>query len=96
MAFILTDDGTLDTVLVCTECNHEVRYNFQESCLDNDEDGCEARSDDKAYADFVAWAITDADDEDDHDCPGTKEPVPDERTRAEGRFDLNNEYRDYI
>jgi RNase P subunit RPR2 len=28
MAFNLSDDGTLDTVVTCSECGAELRYNF--------------------------------------------------------------------
>jgi hypothetical protein len=52
---LLGDDGTLDTVIVCSECGAEMRYNF---------DG----SDGEEYADFVEWAKDDA--ADDHECEG--------------------------
>ena len=56
--FILTDDGTMDTVLACLECGEEARYNFAnaESFPDGEE----------GYAAFVDWALADADEE--HDC----------------------------
>ena len=31
MAIVLTDDGTLDTVLRCTECGEEFRFNYANS-----------------------------------------------------------------
>jgi len=52
--FYLGDDGTLDTVLVCEDCGAERRYTFMP---DSDED---------TYADFVAWAFEDAEEE--HIC----------------------------
>ena len=48
MAIELTDDGTLDTVVRCSECGAEMRYNDTESESEQD------------YNDFVAWAIQDA------------------------------------
>lgn len=51
---VLSDDGTLDTVLVCTVCREEMRYNFAPD------------TDDETYEDFVAWAIEDASAE--HEC----------------------------
>lgn len=32
MAFELIDDGTLNTVVRCSECGKEYRYNYQDSC----------------------------------------------------------------
>lgn len=61
----LGDDGTMDTVLVCSKCGEEFRYNFEPSNDpvddENDDDGPEA------YDDFVKWAISDATEE--HECP---------------------------
>ena len=31
MAFYLTDDGTLDTVVRCEHCGHEERFNYDPS-----------------------------------------------------------------
>jgi hypothetical protein len=31
MAIELTDDGTMDTVLRCSECGEEIRYNYDPS-----------------------------------------------------------------
>jgi hypothetical protein len=56
MAFELTDDGTLDTVVRCTECGVELRYKYDSSdadTVDPDDNG-------DAYDAFVAWAIEDA------------------------------------
>ncbi len=55
---VLSDDGTLDTVLVCLSCHEEFRYNY-----DPDDTESESESD---YDDFVAWAIEDAESE--HVC----------------------------
>ena len=52
MAFRLSDDGTLDTILACEECGEEARYNFMESS--------------RSYEVFVAWALADAESE--HEC----------------------------
>lgn len=56
MPFELSDDGTLDTVLRCTTCGEERRYNF------DPETG-------ESYDEFIDWAIEDAND--DHDCEET-------------------------
>jgi hypothetical protein len=45
MAIIVSGDGTLDTVLVCEECDEELRYTF-------DGDG--------SYRDFLRWTREDA------------------------------------
>jgi hypothetical protein len=58
MSFYLGDDGTLDTVIVCSECNRELRYNFV-----NDGDSDEGE---ESYDEFVSWAKADAADS--HDC----------------------------
>jgi hypothetical protein len=54
----LTDDGTMDTVLVCSECGQEMRYNFDPCPEDENDPG--------AYDHFVQWAIEDCESE--HDC----------------------------
>lgn len=55
VVIMLADDGTLDTVLSCSRCGEELRYNFQA-----------ASDDDQDYEEFVSWAIDDATD--DHTC----------------------------
>lgn len=67
----LTDDGTMDTVLYCSECGEERRYTYagstdvEESSVDA---AIEALADlDTQYATFVEWAIKDATG--DHECP---------------------------
>lgn len=32
---ILIDDGTLDTVLECTDCRRDMRYNFSNDAIDD-------------------------------------------------------------
>ncbi len=61
----LTDDGTLDTVLICEECELEVRYNFASADENAYPEG------EQGYAEFVQWAINDADET--HDCPVIQE-----------------------
>jgi len=60
MAILLGDDGTLDTVLVCSECGEEMRYNY--------DGGSDVTAGDSArgYHEFVAWAKKDAASE--HEC----------------------------
>lgn len=55
--FLLGDDGTLDTVVYCSECGREARYSysndvamFQDDCGDNDNLGSEQ--------DYDAWVTT--------------------------------------
>ena len=61
MAIELTDDGTLDTVLRCSDCGEEFRYTFD---IDT-QDAYDGHSD-TAYDAFVEWAIKDATEQ--HDC----------------------------
>ena len=56
----LGDDGTLDTVLVCSECGQETRYNYDPEGADP------GLTPECAYDSFVAWAIEDAEQE--HEC----------------------------
>lgn len=51
----LTDDGTLDTVLRCSDCGEEMRYTYDHG-LDSEE----------TYDEFIDWAIEDATY--DHEC----------------------------
>ncbi len=57
----LSDDGTLDTVLICDECGEELRYNYDPEDADQ-----EYLTPECAYDMFVAWAIEDA--QQDHEC----------------------------
>ena len=61
MSFVLSDDGTLDTVLECSECGRECRYTWDGEC------DCAPESGDcSGYEQFIAWAIDDATES--HDC----------------------------
>lgn len=60
MAARLGDDGTLDTVIYCSECGVEQRYNFDPAMPDTIDD---IESD---YASFVDWCLEDFDSE--HEC----------------------------
>lgn len=62
---VLTDDGTMDTVVLCRSCGAEGRYNYDGAATDP------AVSDEAAYAAFVAWAISDFTN--DHDCADARE-----------------------
>jgi RNase P subunit RPR2 len=53
----LSDDGTLDTVLVCRECGAEARYNYDSDNTNDDATDYDA---------FIEWAIEDFDSE--HEC----------------------------
>lgn len=67
MSFHLTDDGTLDTVVRCSECGHEDRYTYDpcgpdaDMCPDDD-------TADRQYREFVADCIEQS--EEDHMCEG--------------------------
>lgn len=75
----LTDDGTLDTVLRCSECGEEFRYNYdpcgtEERAEELRTEGLSEDSINEAlYDEFVEWAIDDA--MGDHECPSNE---PDE------------------
>jgi transcription elongation factor Elf1 len=58
----LGDDGSLDTVIVCSDCGWEMRYHYDPS-TEEDED----TTDEEAYSDFVDWCLDDAEGE--HECP---------------------------
>lgn len=72
----LTDDGTLDTVLRCSRCGKEMRYNYDpsedeiaERIEHNRRQGqifSRTNAEDDAHDAFVEWAIEDATDN--HDC----------------------------
>lgn len=77
----LTDDGTLDTVLRCSDCGEEIRYSYdggeEESRLElereqaikhpswRNEQVIDAVND-QLYSEFIDWAIEDATA--DHEC----------------------------
>jgi hypothetical protein len=77
MAIELTDDGTLDTVLRCTDCGAELRYNYDgpsEIEAGNVDDAMSAlAAADAEYDAFVEWAIDDATAE--HACTSDSEPT---------------------
>lgn len=72
----LTDDGTMDTVVRCSECGEEMRYNYEpdegkikERIEHNWRQGQvfpRTNAEDDAYDAFVDWAIEDATT--DHEC----------------------------
>ena len=63
--FSVVDDGTLDTVLQCNDCQQPLRYNFQGSETEGYGDfGIEQARD--AYTQFVEWCMDDASRT--HDC----------------------------
>lgn len=73
MAIVLTDDGTLDTVLRCTECGEEFRFNYFPDEQGVDED---TRTDTEIYDDFVQSCIEEVEVE--HECtPEDDEPSED-------------------
>jgi len=69
MAFELTDDGTMDTVVRCTECGQELRYNYDPSGPGAEDSEL---SDEDAYDAFIAECIEDAESE--HECGEPTEP----------------------
>jgi RNase P subunit RPR2 len=62
--FELTDDGTMDTVVRCTNCGEEMRFNFDPDGPDGIEEDKDAAT--AAYDAFVEECIETAEDE--HDC----------------------------
>lgn len=82
MAIELTDDGTMDTVLRCSECGEEMRYNYDPSGTEEraaelteeiartnphwKPNQVSAMVDRNLYEDFIDWAIEDATA--DHEC----------------------------
>ena len=63
MAFYLTDDGTMDTVVCCENCGQEERYNYDGGAFADEDDDID---DETAYDEFIAYALEDA--EDTHEC----------------------------
>jgi hypothetical protein len=57
----LTDDGTLDTVLRCSECGEEFRYNYEPDAFSDDGSTLAAEA---SYSAFIEWAIATAE----HEC----------------------------
>jgi hypothetical protein len=59
--FLLGDDGTLDTVVYCSECGRETRYNYADDNADEDVLTSTDEVDIRAiYADWVAVICADA------------------------------------
>lgn len=83
MAFELTDDGTMDTVVRCADCGAEMRYNYQTGA-DDPTDTAEASDADadamRLYDAFVDECIADAESE--HTCPTFHVATWFERDRA--------------
>lgn len=93
MAIELTDDGTMDTVLRCSECGEEMRYNYDPCGTEERAKEIEADLPDyppltvqqiedsvnlTLYDEFVEWAIEDATN--DHECPQDSEPTEPEES----------------
>ena len=74
MAIELTDDGTLDTVLRCSACGEELRYNYDGGRLLCE--GTPGEAETQSYDDFVNWAIEDVESE--HKCSKTEDGEMDE------------------
>lgn len=72
MSIVLSDNGTLDTVLRCEDCGEEFRYNYEVGAppTDAQEAGCAPED---TYDDFVQWAIEDAESE--HECSADDVPT---------------------
>jgi len=66
MAIQLGDDGTLDTVVFCTECGEEFRGTWDGGAMD-DGHGFPVLLDGDSRDDFVKWMIADVTAE--HECP---------------------------
>lgn len=64
MAFSLSDDGTLDTVLTCDVCGQDERYTFVPDVAYSPDPA--PPGPELAYDAFVAWALEDA--EQLHEC----------------------------
>lgn len=62
MAFYLTDDGTLDTVVKCEDCGEELRYNYDIGGPDQ----VQGEDPDEPYYQFVDWVMDDAAEQ--HKC----------------------------
>lgn len=90
MAIELTDDGTLDTVLRCSECGEEFRFNYDPGPRDAEDaadrlqeaGGDQDKADQAAYDDYVVECIFTIEGE--HDCP-PNEPDDDDITTENHR-----------
>jgi hypothetical protein len=84
MAIELTDDGTMDTVLRCSECGEEFRFNYANSGADeaNAETELSDADHEAHYDEWVQSCIEDA--EADHACDDeTRGPQEDDITTAD-------------
>lgn len=83
MAIVLTDDGTLDTVLRCTECGEEFRGNYDNVGDPFADEPTDAEAE-AAYDEWVADFICEVEDE--HDCTAAPtEPDVDDITTTDHR-----------
>ncbi len=96
MAIELSDDGTMDTVLRCTDCGEEFRFSYDgpdeqpdtSEWTDGERDWFERTGEypeDRAadaYDAFVDWAIEDATN--DHECPSADDSEPQEPDTENG------------
>lgn len=64
--FNLIDDGTLDTVLLCEECNEEQRYNFSSWYDDDIKEELTEQERMDAYDSFIDGIIAESNSE--HSC----------------------------
>ena len=78
MTIHLTDDGTMDTVLRCSACGEEFRFNYQDSA----EPDTRKMDPEDAYDDFVQECIDEIADE--HEC---EEASAEENPREKGDDD---------
>ena len=66
MAMLLGDDGTLDTVIVCSECGAEMRFNYEPADSWDGIDTATLAEAEAGYDDFVVWCMEQA--AEDHEC----------------------------
>ncbi len=59
MAALLGDDGTLDTVIYCSECGEEARYNYDGGDIDEE-------TAPQSYDAFIDWCLENFESE--HEC----------------------------
>lgn len=69
MAFTLTDDGTMDTIVRCEYCGQEERFNYDPPPEADDSE----QDDEELYAEWIDECCANADD--DHEC--SRQPEPD-------------------
>ena len=64
MTMQLTDDGTMDTVIRCSDCGEEFRFSYAEATETTTLEGEVEPT--EPYDAFVEWAIEEA--AEDHEC----------------------------